>query len=471
MEQAFETRLTQVLQKEAEELKSHEVPELKEALRIYHSAFQGLTEFLYRNAVISEDPYAHEHKIGSVSAPDNSAVSDNDKENKLSMRLSYYNAMLDYVNNYYQFSLDALTIPELKRLGEMVMFWKWNQLSPNAEHHTTQLLGHYVQRLRSNSDSMATGVIKENVNQLIRSQSEISKLLKKIGAYRRELYKLHVRETVIDSMNLTDVSPGDIDNVVSQVKPHYKRSNLHEPFYPELIREVIEEDYTEAGRESRDLKLQSLGEEKKSRQASKEADEGLKKELLEAVKAIAAASRHLEECVTKLQETSQAYESRRRTLWVRIKRWLYRASQGEVPETTYTITYSDITTSAQHSETVEFEKLMKQVSAKAHQLAAIQTPNSRAAAKIESAGEEQILEFLTKTIARVQMFHRVLNGLDQYFKTHMPPEQKNSVRGIKIELSSIRGTVVNANQLRQEYVSRKEEKEQLRKLGVREDEA
>ncbi|MFW5995087.1 MAG: hypothetical protein ACOCRN_03165, partial [Spirochaetia bacterium] len=152
-------------------------------------------------------------------------------------------------------------------------------------------------------------------------------------------------------------------------------------------------------------------------------------------------------------------------------RWLRRTAQGEAPSTTYTITYSDITTSAQHSETVEFEKFMNQVSAKARQLAAIQTPNTRAAARIESAGDEQILAFLTKTIARIQMFHRVLNGLDQYFKTHMPAEQKNSIRGIKIELSSIRGAIVNANQLRQEYVSQKEEKEQLRKLGVSEDEA
>ena len=470
MSQEFTERLETALAKRADRLQSHELNSLKEELRTYQTAFEGLTDLLHRNAVITEDPYGNEHKIGSISTPDNTPVSENDKETKLSSRLSFYRAMLDFVNNYYQFNLDMLTIAELRQLGEMVMFWKWSKLSPNAEHYDTQLLGQFVQRLKSISESMAAGIVQENLNQLAKSQRNIASILKTLTQYHRERYKLQIRKYVTQRMELEMVEPGQVDGVVSQVKRQYKGSEIQEPFYPELVREVIEEDCTETGEETRELKLQGLGEEQKRKNKQKEDDDSLKKSLLEAVRAIAASSRHLEEAVGKLRETSEAYQSRHRSLWARIKRWLIKSAQGEAPATTYTVTYSDITTSAEHKEVVDFDALMHKIDHKSRQLAAIQTPNSRAAARIDSASEEQILAFLTKTIEQVQMYHRTLNALDQYFKTHMPAEQKSRIRGVKIELSNIRTSITNANQLRQDYVSLKEEREQMRKLGVEDDE-
>ncbi len=469
MAHEFTDRLEKALATRAEQLQSHELNSLKEELRTYQAAFEGLTDLLHRNAIVAEDPYGDEHKIGSVAAPEDGPVSDNEKEHKLSSRLSYYRAMLDFVNNYYQFNLDMLTIAELRQLGEMVMFWKWSKLSPNADHYSTQLLGQFVQRLRGSSDSMAAGIVQENLNQLVRSQRNIANLLKTISQYHRERYKLHVRKYVTDQMDLPKMEPGQVDGAVTQVKRQYKGSGIQEPFYPELIREVIEEDYTEAGKEAREFKLQGLGEKQEQKQKRKEADDSLKKSLIDAVRAIAAASRHLEEAVSKLRETSEAYQSRKRTLWQRLRRWLIKSAQGEAPSTVYTVTYSDITTSAEHKEQVDFEALMHKIEHKSRQLSAIQTPGSRAAARIEAASEDQILAFLTKTIEQVQIHHRTLNALDQYFKTHMPEEQKNRIRGIKIELSNIRTCITNANQLRQDYVSLKEEKEQMRKLGVEDD--
>ena len=469
MSQEFTERLEQALARRGDQLQSHELDSLKEELRTYQAAFEGLTDLLHRNGIVAEDPYGHEHKIGSVSTPENTPVAENEKEHKLSARLSYYRAMLDFVNNYYQFNLDMITIAELRQLGEMVMFWKWPKLAPTADHYSTQLLGQYVQRLRGSSDSMASGIAQENLNQLIRSQRNIAGLLKTISQYHRERYKLQVRKYVTDQMDLPNIEPGRIDGTVSEVKRRYKGSEIREPFYPELIREVIEEDCTDAGVEAREFKLQGLGEEHNREQKKRKKDDSLKKSLFDAVRAIAASSRHLEEAITKLRETSEAYQSRRRSLWARIRRWLIKSAQGEPPSTTYTVTYSEITTSAEHREEVDFDALMHKIDHKARQLAAIQTPGSRAAARIESASEDQILAFLTKTIEQVQMYHRTLNALDQYFKRNMPEEQKNRIRGVKIELSNVRTCITNANQLRQDYVSLKEEKEQMRKLGVTDD--
>lgn len=470
MGQEFTQRLAEVLDQRAQRLQSQEIVNLKEELRIYHSAFEGLTDFLYRNAIVSEDPYGQEHKISSVEAPENSRVTENEKEHKLSSRLSFYNAMLDYVNNYYQFSVVILNIPELKRLSEMVNFWQWSQLSPNSTHYTTQLLGQFVQKLKGNVESMAGSIVKENLNQLIRSQRKIASYLKTIGAYQRELYKLRVRQNLTDNMGIPRIEPHQANGIVSKVKDAYKSTDMREPFYSELVRELIEEDYTESGNQTREQKLQNLGEKESQKKTREKRDDSAKKALLESVHSIARASRHLEEAVTKLQDTSEAYESRKRGLWTRIKRWLEKTAQGSAKKLVYHISYADITTSARHTEEIEFNKLMTEISAKARQLAGIQTPNSRAAARIEGASEEQIIAYLTKTIEQVQMFHRSLNSLDQFFKANMPPEQKARLRGIKIELSSIRGAIQEANQFRHEYVSKQEEVQQMKKLGVDVDE-
>ncbi len=467
MAPGFTEQLEQTLEARRARLEQHEISELKEELRVFHTAYNGIVQLLHRNSIISEDPYAHEHKISGVDAPENSKVPEGEKEHRLSSRLSYYDAMLDYVNNYYQFNVDGLSMPELKRLADMVGFWKWNQLSPHSSHYSTGLLGEQVGRLRETPDHMAVSIVNDNLNQLIRSQRKIMDLLKRIGSYRREKYKLEVRQRVTERMEQPDVSPEHIDPVVSNIKKAYKSSDLREPFYPELIREIVEEDFTERGRQLRQAKLQAIehdsGPEENKRREQKE---NLKSVLLDAVRAIANSSRHLEACVEKLQESSEVYESRRRGIWVRIKRWLYRTAYGGPPPTIYNISYSDITTSARHTEEVDFHALMNEISKKAKQLAVLLNPNSRAASRLEAAGEAQILPFLTKTIEQVQMFHRTLNGLDQFFKTNTPPAQRPQIRGIKIELSSIRNSIIRANQLRHDFVARQEEAEQMRKLGV-----
>lgn len=472
MAPGFKEQLEQTLEARRTRLEQREISELKDELRVFHTAYNGIVELLHRNSIVSEDPYAQEHRISGIDTPDDSKVPEGEKEHRLSSRLSFYNAMLDYVNNYYQFSVEGLSMPELKRLADMVAFWRWNQLSAHASHYSTALLGEHVHRLRETLDHMAVSIVNENLNQLVRSQRRIMDLLKTIGSYRREQYKLEVRQRITGHMEQADVNPEEIEPTVSTIKKAYKSSDLRDPFYPELIREIVEEDFTERGRQLREAKLQAIEQESGSEQNKRHTQKAnLKTILLDAVRAIANTSRHLQTCVEKLTESSEVYESRRRGIWVRIKRWLYRTAQGSPPAVTYHISYSDITTSARHTEEVDFNALMDEVSKKAKQLAVLLNANSRAAVRLEAAGESQILSFLTRTIEQVQMFHRTLNGLDQYFKANTPPAQRPRIRGIKIELSSIRNSIIRANQLRYDYVARQEEAEQMKKLGVTDPEA
>ena len=57
-------------------------------------------------------------------------------------------------------------------------------------------------------------------------------------------------------------------------------------------------------------------------------------------------------------------------------------------------------------------------------------------------------------------------ALDTYFKSETTRSQRALIKGIKLEIGAVKNAVVKANQKKHEYVSRKEEVEQLKKLGI-----
>ena len=86
--------------------------------------------------------------------------------------------------------------------------------------------------------------------------------------------------------------------------------------------------------------------------------------------------------------------------------------------------------------------------------------------RLEQMEEEKAFEFLVSNLQEIQIVLRRLPALDTYFKTEVPKEQRSLVRGIKLEISGIKNAFLKANQKKHEYVSKKEEREQLKKLGI-----
>jgi hypothetical protein len=88
-------------------------------------------------------------------------------------------------------------------------------------------------------------------------------------------------------------------------------------------------------------------------------------------------------------------------------------------------------------------------------------------AKLEQMQDEQLISFLERNIRDLQIIHKTLTTLDEYFKTEVDREDRDKVKGIKPELATIKNAIVRANSKRQEYSAKKEEEEQLKKLGVK----
>ena len=59
-----------------------------------------------------------------------------------------------------------------------------------------------------------------------------------------------------------------------------------------------------------------------------------------------------------------------------------------------------------------------------------------------------------------------MDPVNTYFKSEVGREHRKSLKGVKIEVTTIKNTLVKTNQKRHEYISRTEEIEQMKKLGV-----
>ena len=60
----------------------------------------------------------------------------------------------------------------------------------------------------------------------------------------------------------------------------------------------------------------------------------------------------------------------------------------------------------------------------------------------------------------------LLNALDDYYKTTVTPANLPKIRGIKMEMTAVKNTLVKTNQRKAEYSTIVEEQEQMKKLGI-----
>ena len=85
--------------------------------------------------------------------------------------------------------------------------------------------------------------------------------------------------------------------------------------------------------------------------------------------------------------------------------------------------------------------------------------------KLEQAGEERLLAFVMKQLDELYLIHRRMGSLNTFFQHKASRDRKTTAKGIRLELVAIKNGLVKASQKKQEYVSRKEEQEQMERLG------
>jgi len=465
--QSYAKLLEERLDARRDRLDRSDLVRLKESFKLFQSAFQGIQQVLYKKGVIHDDPYKYELKISEVTTPPEGPFTESEKVDQISLRVSQLDSYLDFLNNYYQFGTEFLTMGRIKRLLGLTKYFNFTQFSETSTSQNTKALAELAGMVKKGSDQLSSGLIAESLGQLDRATRDILGILKELTSYHREHYKLEIRQLVMPGLELDQSFViTHRDEAVRQVKRKFAEVAGERPFYTELVEEVLLEDYSSEGQAMRDAVLKRFepAEEKK---VERNQSKSYKSLILDGARILSGAGYPLEDSLSKLSENSAILESRNQSLGARIRRMLRKIFSPEDKGLHYEIEYVDPVTSQRTQETLAFGQFVEETGKRARVLSSLIQRNGPTYKRMESMPEDQAYKFLGRNIEELQKTLRTLAALDDFFRGAASPEDRGRMRSIKTELTTIKGAVIKANQKKHEYVAQCEEQEQMRRLGIR----
>jgi hypothetical protein len=450
----YQKALDQALNFRAGWLEKTEFPKFKEEIRAFHNAFAALYKLLIQKKLINEDPYKQEAKMGEIKIPP-PFLPDGDRKDQLTMNLSAYDNQLDFLVNFFQFSIDFLTLENIKRILALVKYIDWAHFNTTTQSSTTKAVVDVINQARTGSDPLLANVLSESLDKLSRGTALIIGYLREATAFNREAYKLELRQTITASVN--DVSLDIIKKKFSSAMPG-------KPFYPDLAEELIKEDCSPGGEQLRSAVLKQLFiPENKPKLVKKEVS--FKATLLDGLMVISSAALTLGEIAPKIDENSRLFQNRRQTFGEKLRELFRQMLNREPDPVMYEIEYIDSVKGAAVKEKINFNIFRADIDRKLRSFASL-AGKGGAASRLEVMEEKQLLGVLEKAVRDAQDLHKTLTGLDEYFKAEAPRESREKIKGIKPELGALKNAIIKANQKRHEYSAQLEEEEQLKRLGV-----
>jgi len=465
--EAFAKQLEERLDAQRDKLDRIDLAKLKESCKIFQSAFLGMSAILHKKGVLGEDPYKYDLKISEVTTPSESPFSESEKVDQMTVRVSQFEAYLDFLNNYYQFSCDFLTMNRIKRLLALVRYFNFSQFSETSTQMNTRALAEIAAMVKGGTDKLSSGIVVESVGQLEKASREIIASLKLLTEYHKERYKLELRQIVMPGLPIdADMAIGRRDEALRLIKHKFAEVASEQPFYPELAEEILQEDFSSDGPKLREALLRKLvpAEAKKSENVQEKSYKSL---IVEGVRALSSASFAIEEAVSKLQENSAILASADQGFGAKLRRMLRKIFSPEEKGVVYQLEFADALSGTRSSEPLDFNTFADETSKKARFLGSFAQRGGASARRLEGMDEEQAFKFLQRNIGELQRVLRIFAALDDYFKAEAPSEAKARVKVVRNESTTIKGAVIKANQKKHEYVAQHEEREQMRRLGIK----
>jgi hypothetical protein len=449
--------LDAALKERADWLERSELPKLKEELRMYHTGFASLYNLYLKKGSIHEDPYKQETKIAELEVPNSAGFSDMERMEQLTQRLSNFDNQLDFLVNFYPFNPDYLNLDRIKRILGLVRYIDWVNMSPDSQNPMTRAIAEMTNQLKVSADPLSMSVISESLVHLTKTNSPIMGYLKVLTEYRRELYKFELR-------NITSgMSKSEATNLV-QVKKTFSQARAGVPFYPDLVEEVIKEDYTSEGPTLRDDVLKKLKVADNKPKVAK-VQVSFKGILIEGIQTLGGTAQTFTDIAAKLDENEIVMEAKKKSFIQKLKKLMQQMLNKEPEPIMYEVEYMDPVKAIKVEERINFTAFRGDLDRKIRTLAPM-AARGGAASKLEAMQEEQLIGFLERNVREIQSMHKTLTALDEFFKGEVDKEDRDKIKGIKPELGTLKNAILRANSKRHEYSAQKEEEEQLKRLGV-----
>lgn len=462
----FETKLFKALDEQASWVDSNLLSAVLDDYRTIHSCITNLINVLTQKGLITPDPYRLDKKITDVQIPEEFDFSEKDRNMIIGVRLSDFERVIDFLCNFFKFSAKNLSLERIKKLVGLNNYFQWGALVPSSSHPNTRGLAELLIQARQGTDTISIGVINGGLSTISKTIAKINSRLKQVTVLQRELYKGDIRKNILNHSSF----PKDKIEVSSQVglpqvKKMFSSCMGKQPFYSELVEEIFAENAGEKKLQLRQqlldkLKIVDTSSEKKVVQIN------TKSLVMEAVRTLAAVAPLLSTIVEKLSENNNLIQSEKQGLGDKFMKALRKVFGIKEKPIEYVIPITDTVTQTIRNERVNFHKTINDLTKRVNFYNSFSSKQLPGFQKIEADTEPGILSFLTKQLAECQQMLLLLYGYDKFFKTAASPLSRSRVKGITMELTSIKNTLVKTNQRKAEYSAYVEEQQQMRKLGI-----
>ncbi|MDR1301896.1 MAG: hypothetical protein LBK43_05440 [Treponema sp.] len=455
MDEDYQKALSEALQARQEVIEKSVMLTLKEELRAFYNAYGSLYAMLLTKGMVKEDPYKQDVQIGEIKVPATEAFSDAEKNEQLTIRLSHYDTQLDMLVNFYQFHVTYFTLDRIKRVLGLIKYIDWINLTEDSSSPITRAVAELTSQLRKGIDALGVGGIVGLIQRLSKLSRSILGYLEVLSNFNRETYKLEVR-TAISKRIPEGKSPSVVD-----IKKQIAAAMPGQSVYTKLLEEIIKEDYSSQSQELRENILKSL----KLTQNKKDTavhEVSLKHFLIEGIQILGGLTPILLEVGAKLDANETILINRKISFWDKVKRLLAQILNKEPEAVIYEVELQN-PGSSPVKVSVDFNQFRNKIDRKIKQF---NSAANTSLPKLAALSDEQLIKFLEQGIRDMQSCHKTLNALDDYFKQAVDQHERDQIKGIKPELSTLKNAYIKANQRYSDYTIQKEEAEQLKKLDI-----
>ena len=462
----FSGQFLAALEKKTQWYESEKLPDLQQNYRLLHTCVKNLYDLLIKKSCIKQDPYKLDKKISEVIAPEDTQFTENERAMIIGTRFSDYESMLDFICTYYQFSCSYITLARIKALVALGNSFAWHDFSQNSPKPNTRGLAGMLFTLRQNSDPMTASNISDNLSKCSRASKDINALLKDLSDFQKETYKGLIRKDLFAhsgfDMKKAETSGPDEMQLIRKLYPAVMGKT---PFYSALVEEIIKEDHDANKEQIQAAVIAKLGvqEEQKVQKVQKIDTAAM---LIDTVHALSAVAPVLGQLCVKIQENHDAMENMHNSFWDKVKRVLRQAFKLSDPPLVYQIHITDTATHTDRVEKLDYNEFMAMLKKRVSFYSALTNTANPYYKKIVASKQDAIIDFLNKQFTECQKLLVHLAALDNFFKNMITGKGGVHAKGMKMELVTLKNTIVKANQRRAEYISYIEEEAELKKLGI-----
>ncbi|MCR4789663.1 MAG: hypothetical protein K5839_01135 [Treponemataceae bacterium] len=462
----FEAELSQAYNDKLSWYISNVIPEILQNYVALHSLVDNILSTLISKGVIIADPYRKDKRITSIQPIDKSQYLDSERSKQIGVRLSDYELILDYICTYFNFSVDTLTTENIKKLLDFNETFLWHNVVKTSKARNTRGLAECLQPIRGGSDTFAIDLINNNLASAGKLNESINASLKDFASFQREIYKMTIRKEVMSDESFTEedyASPEALDDKIRKV---FKQKGMKISFYPELIKEIVSETVGPDKEKFRAALMQKFNVEDPKKKQKKEVKVDAHAILIEALRTMTATAPQLGKTSQKIEENTDIMEGARMTNWQKFILALRRAFNLKDKPLKYKVIITDPLTQAKRNEVVDVTEFIRNMEHRAKVYNAISNPDSQAFAKISEKSDQAILDYIIKNCSECQKLLLTISALDEYFKTQTPKSKRSKIKGLAMEITAIKNTLIKTNQKKADYVNIIEEQVQMQRLGV-----